>query len=277
VPRPSRALLCIIFSTISIPISVSLSLYVMDPASITSLISFSIESITLIYKYVSGVKDAPKTVLRLQRELDLLKAVLRNLEALLKSPSQALQETSALFKAANKCNYELKELQNTLEGFSKRKSMRRVFHLLKWPLDEEDTLKIVESLHRYLTIFEFSLTIDGITLLSEHTADVQRKLESVEHSTLTTGTNIEDIRDAVKALDSHLRQIHHKENYGRFLDWLPALNHQEKHLDIGSRRLEGSGRWLIEEKVFRSWAEDAASNRTLFCHGGPGVGKTFLT
>jgi len=249
----------------------------MDPASITGLISFSIESTKLIYKYVSSVKDASQTVSRLQRELESLRTVLDMLDSHLKTHNQALQETSALFKAANKCKSELKELQDALEGVSKGHFVKKMFHLLKWPLKEEDTVKIVEALHRYLTIFEFSLTVNGFSILSESVTKACKTLDGLEQSAVATGVRVDEIKEATLALSSHLRQIHHEEEYARFLDWLPALDHQAKHLDIASRRLEGSGRWLLDGQVFRSWSGKSAPNRTLFCHGGPGVGKTYLT
>jgi Fungal N-terminal domain of STAND proteins len=136
----------------------------MEPASITGLIGFSLDSIALIYKFVTGVKDASQTVSKLQQELDSLKTVLDMLGALLKrdESENILQQTSALFKAANKCNRELRDLQHTLDGVSKGHVMWRVFHKLKWPLEEDDTVRVVESLNRYVTVFQLSLTVDGL-------------------------------------------------------------------------------------------------------------------
>lgn len=249
----------------------------MDPASITGLISFSIDCTILIYKYIKGLKDASETVSQLQNELDSLRTVLGLLESTLQDEEHVLSQTSALFQAAKKCNHDLKGLKASIDGFSKGHCMRRFFHRIKWPLDEAATVSTTESLHRYLTIFQLSLTAEGISLLSKTSTEVRKKLESLDGSTVTLCTNVEEVKQAVASVDSHVQHIHHEQEYARFLDWLPTINYQEKHLDIESRRLEGSGQWLLNGRAFRSWCEDGSSNSTLFCHGGPGVGKTFLT
>lgn len=136
----------------------------MDPASITGLIGFSLDSIILIYKYLTAVKNASRTVSQLQDELDQLKDSLEMVEALLKEDqlATALRQTSALFKAVKKCSGDLKDLQHKLDGIFKGSFVRRTFHILKWPLDEGETSGILNSLHRYLTVFQLSLTAEGL-------------------------------------------------------------------------------------------------------------------
>lgn len=249
----------------------------MEPASITGLIGFSIDCTLLVYKYIKGFKDTSKAVSRLQEELYSLKVVLDSVDSTLKKDGHVLQRTSALFQAAKKCNHDLKELESTLDGVSKGHRMRRAFHKMKWPLDEADTIKTAENVHRYLTIFQLSLTAEGLSLLSKSSIEVRKKLESLEDSTLSICSNVEEVKQAVASIGSHLQEIHHEQEYAQFLDWLPTLHYQEKHLEIESRRFQGSGQWLLDDHTFRSWCEDGSSNPTLFCHGGPGVGKTFLS
>lgn len=249
----------------------------MEPASVTGLINFSLDAIILIYKFVTGVKRASGTVLRLQKELGALKSVLVLLDSILKKKQPALQQSSALVQAISKCKEELKNVQNTLDGVAKGQRFRKVLHKLKWPLDEDDTLKIVQTLHQYVDVFQLSLTVEGLSILCGSAAEAQKKLDSLDASVLGIDINVRDVKDIVASLDVRLRQLIHDEEYARFLNWLPTLDYQEKHLDTESRRLEGSGRWLLDGDAFRSWSEDSSSNSTLFCHGGPGVGKTFLT
>jgi len=67
------------------------------------------------------------------------------------------------------------------------------------------------------------------------------------------------------------------------LEWLSSLesqgNQQDKrHQDVRHSRVDGIGDWVLETDKFLKWrdCEDGSVNRTLFCCGGPGVGKTYL-
>jgi len=67
------------------------------------------------------------------------------------------------------------------------------------------------------------------------------------------------------------------------LEWLSSLesqgNQQDKrHQDVRHSRVGGIGDWVLETEKFLRWrdCEDGSVNSTLFCCGGPGVGKTYL-
>ncbi|KAH0551577.1 hypothetical protein GP486_007206, partial [Trichoglossum hirsutum] len=60
-------------------------------------------------------------------------------------------------------------------------------------------------------------------------------------------------------------------------DWLSPFDHKRKHNDIRSKRIDGTGGWILETPQFQSWRYQSDSERYLWCHGGPGTGKTILT
>ena len=62
------------------------------------------------------------------------------------------------------------------------------------------------------------------------------------------------------------------------MQWLSPLDPRGMHQDVRTDRLDGVGNWLLETKEFREWRskEDGADKAVLFCHGDPGVGKTYL-
>ena len=66
----------------------------------------------------------------------------------------------------------------------------------------------------------------------------------------------------------------------KILAWLSPLEPGVRHRDIGAQRLDGIGSWLLETQEFRRWQganrEDGSSQRTLFCHGNPGAGKSYI-
>jgi len=66
----------------------------------------------------------------------------------------------------------------------------------------------------------------------------------------------------------------------KILAWLSPLEPGIRHRDIGAQRLDSIGSWLLETQEFRRWhggnREDGSSYRTLFCHGNPGAGKSYI-
>ena len=44
---------------------------------------------------------------------------------------------------------------------STRSKVARIANRLKWPLGKQDHLETIESLHRYIMIFDFALSVDG--------------------------------------------------------------------------------------------------------------------
>ena len=66
----------------------------------------------------------------------------------------------------------------------------------------------------------------------------------------------------------------------QLLAWLSPLEPSLRHQDIRERRVRGVGEWLLQTKEFRSWRAggvgDESDGAVLFCHGDPGVGKTFI-
>jgi len=62
------------------------------------------------------------------------------------------------------------------------------------------------------------------------------------------------------------------------MEWLSPLDARGRHQDVRTRRLDDVGSWLLETNEFRGWRgnEGGADKAVFFCHGDPGVGKTYL-
>ena len=64
------------------------------------------------------------------------------------------------------------------------------------------------------------------------------------------------------------------------LAWLSPLEPQVRHRDIGARRVDSIGAWLLETEEFKCWkngSRDGGAYRPiLFCDGNPGVGKSYI-
>ena len=64
------------------------------------------------------------------------------------------------------------------------------------------------------------------------------------------------------------------------LTWLSPLEPRVRHRDIGARRVDSIGAWVLETEEFRHWhngsREDGSYHPALFCDGNPGVGKSYM-
>jgi len=64
------------------------------------------------------------------------------------------------------------------------------------------------------------------------------------------------------------------------LAWLSPLDPKLRHQDVREYRVGTIGEWVLQTEEFKSWCAGTGSGRAesdkpvLFCHGGPGVGKT---
>ncbi|TGJ68452.1 hypothetical protein EYR41_007503 [Orbilia oligospora] len=80
------------------------------------------------------------------------------------------------------------------------------------------------------------------------------------------------------AAEEVLRQIEQREDSKerwKILNWLETFDHSLQQNDNLKKRRSGTGLWLLNSNQFQTWLE--SSQRTLFCPGFPGQGKTIMT
>lgn len=65
------------------------------------------------------------------------------------------------------------------------------------------------------------------------------------------------------------------QTHEKLMQWLSPTDFSTQQQDILSRRQEGTGQWFLDSPEFRRWLE--GSERTLFCPGMPGAGKTMIS
>jgi DNA replication protein DnaC len=58
------------------------------------------------------------------------------------------------------------------------------------------------------------------------------------------------------------------------MEWLSPTDFPAQQQDIITRRQEGTGQWFIDSAEFKRWLQ--GSDKTLFCPGIPGAGKTMM-
>jgi hypothetical protein len=132
-----------------------------DPFSIIGLMGIAFSLTKVIADYASGVKNAPKEVEELSRELLNLQNVFEELADLVEDEKDNFAEVSALYNAAGDYVLKLGTLRVKLDKARNRNGSRRVFARLKWPLDASENQTMLQDLHRYTQLFQYALTVKG--------------------------------------------------------------------------------------------------------------------
>ncbi|KAL6232389.1 hypothetical protein BDW75DRAFT_243028 [Aspergillus navahoensis] len=138
-----------------------------------------------------------------------------------------------------------------------RKAGRRVWNRLTW--DQSEIVSFRRRIVTNIKAFGLFLT-DCNRQLSRETKDI---VAVTQH-----GFNL-----LVQYQDDQQRR--------KILNWLSPVTHEVKQANFYSRVQPGTGSRLLESDVFRKWIaldeKTPVNQRTLFCPGIPGAGKTFLT
>jgi len=90
--------------------------------------------------------------------------------------------------------------------------------------------------------------------------------------------------NCLNTTNSYNTNVSHNYSFGddrsQILAWLSPLEPRLRHRDVQERRVDSIGEWFIETKEFRGWCGLGGGGEgdkgVLFCHGDPGVGKTFI-
>jgi hypothetical protein len=85
------------------------------------------------------------------------------------------------------------------------------------------------------------------------------------------------IRDALPPLQEStiaIRDAQSLQQHHAVMEWLSPTDFPAQQHDIITRRQEGTGQWFLESIEFKRWLQ--GSDKTLFCSGIPGAGKTMM-
>ena len=72
----------------------------------------------------------------------------------------------------------LEDLRAKFEKLGTAKGIRGVYNRLKWPLDVSDNRKVLQTIHRYTEMFDFALTLEGCSMLSQDSGKVSEILRA---------------------------------------------------------------------------------------------------
>jgi hypothetical protein len=142
----------------------------MDPFSVTAgvagLLSLILQLTERLTEYSSSVRHAATESHDLVVQLTALVTVLQRLQQWLGEQSRrgtTFDATSLLYTTTSNCHTKLSSLDKTVQQFMDR--TRSVSKLWKrgvmWPLQKKEQQHLISTIHQWIQIFNYSLTIDG--------------------------------------------------------------------------------------------------------------------
>lgn len=261
-------------------------------ASVAGLLGLTIQVSGLLYKQVRVVKHAPTDAEDLLHELQAIEGTLQALAAFL--DSRGIQDgrfgpNSMLTSALQGCTVHVTDMKKRVEKLSTH-GVGGIIERGKSYYKREERSEIVAALHRSLSIFHLSLSLEGMDLCLKSIQDfavdmkgIQTAVNLLSHNSLEqitqllvplveTSDSVSHISKTVEKFDSKQQEQENQE----LLDWLnPYLNPMATQAEMLSRWQSGTGSWLIEHDIFMDWLH--SSGGRLWCPGMPGAGKTILT
>ncbi|KFY68452.1 hypothetical protein V496_01074 [Pseudogymnoascus sp. VKM F-4515 (FW-2607)] len=254
----------------------------MDPFSLTigigSLAAIVAQTVAVARGYLSGVRNARASITTLVTELEALQSNLSSLEEFLCNDSVrglAFERNSVLRSCASACESKLKALCNKLGQMGDNRRSRYL-----WPLNEKEHLKTVQELRAFGQWIQFALSVDSCSLLSQTSNDILKVLQQQVEGFRALQALEDDTAQILNTIGHQTRLFQNDRSAKRrdnILNWISNLDHDQKHQNVRSPRVEGTGGWLLERTEYVRWRDDVSSSKFLWCHGIQGSGKTVLT
>ncbi len=133
--------------------------------SVAGLLSLTIQVSQMLFAQVQTLKNAANDAQELLEELQLLRQVLTSLEAFLKAQGvkgYTFRETSVLINAINGFKTKITALKLKLEKLAKKQGLAQIIERGKWYYEHDEHQEMITTLHRYLGIFQISLSVNGM-------------------------------------------------------------------------------------------------------------------
>jgi Fungal N-terminal domain of STAND proteins len=188
----------------------------MDPVSATSgivgLIAVAFKTIQLVGEYVNLANEHKKHAETLHKELLLMKQVLDQLKDLINEEKRSGRLTSVgdedrhtvLGKAFSDCTKTIEQIQDKLKEPTNK--FQKAMAKMKWPFEQKDVLRMVDSLRRYTQLFQLSLTEANRKLLCKTFEAASEGLKSQRDNCKEIRRLWADVPQMATAAESTLKQ-----------------------------------------------------------------------
>ncbi|KAK0438163.1 uncharacterized protein EV420DRAFT_1769796 [Desarmillaria tabescens] len=204
-----------------------------------------------ITTYLKNIKEAPKELDKLLKELRDLEIALTMVEL----HTRSVTEDDLWLVTLQELETTLDELTEILNKLKKRLEdtsswMRR---MLQWPFTKDGMEEDLGKLERIKSLLLVAAQHNHLAL----SRAVQRSREVLETTYLTNQLQMDREAAYVAA-------------------WLTPLDYNCVQHDKLEQRASDTGAWFFKSPQFLSWTDISKAPSTLWCFGDPGVGKTIF-
>ncbi|KAK2787291.1 hypothetical protein FQN53_005450 [Emmonsiellopsis sp. PD_33] len=213
-----------------------------------------VDRIIVVCKYyIEAADGCPRDVRTILVEVSSLKALLENLEFILKcdsSPSPTLEKLARSNGPIEACRKSLEDVEKLFPCLpqtspGKKQRILSAAQHLAWPLKQGLAQTLMRDISQYKATITLALTTDSLT-----------DIKSIKSSV----TEIKDI-----LMDAQCRD---------FFRWLETINPSSNHNNAYRLYEQGTGAWVLRLDEWKQWL--GGMKRFLWIHGIPGAGKTIL-
>ncbi|KAL8968170.1 MAG: hypothetical protein Q9183_002589 [Haloplaca sp. 2 TL-2023] len=147
----------------------------------------------------------------------------------------------------------LDQLAENLEPTAGR---RKLLTAITWPYKEAEINKILKSIEQQKTSITLALELDHSRL-----SEAIRKEVAL-------------LSNQVRGVDEKIYNLCNTEDSMNIQHWLDAPDPHLEYSTALRQRCPATGSWFLKENVYEQWLVD--TNLSIWLHGNPGCGKTFL-
>ena len=233
----------------------------MDPLSVSASIVALLQLSSTVIGYLSDVKGGPRELRKLRLEVCSILPILSILQDEAEQAKSGGRWSSTLL-SLDVPNGPIQQFRAALEQLQTRlspvKGWKKVGKAFTWPFEKEETLGILGNIERQKLLFTLARQNDHIALT-----------EAIKSETGFLHKKTDEIGEGVARLELSDKQ--HKIRL-----WLSGADPSLNYNQALRKRHEGTGKWLIEDDIFRDWKQDPGSDSIIWLYGIPGCGKTIL-
>lgn len=249
----------------------------MDPLSVTASIIAIMQMTFKVSESLSDAKDASNDRSQFATEISNLSKLLVDLLSRLDESSDHPWHASvrALGDKDGPIFQYRVALEKLKDKISAGDGLKKITRTLLWTYIKEDAESILTRIERLKSLVHIALANDHLFVLLPtcygYSANNYRKLSQAIDSRIDSLQN--DNKVMIARIDA-AHQDKDREKHRRIMDWLSSDDSAGQNADILSRRQPDTGLWFLKSSNFIEWAH--GTNKTLFCPGIPGAGKTMM-
>lgn len=236
-------------------------------ASVAGLITIAETAFRGTFKYIKGVKDAPKEIVTLSSELSLLYGMLNRLQLVVSQLEGETFDSAVQIHHIHSCYLTLEKIKKLLDKFDtsslEDQKLERMKRRLKWPFSISDAKCLVTEIERHKSAIGLALAADGMSgllLALSRQADMSK--------------DVQDIKLELRQRRETEIRVAIDEERQKVLNSIgPIGPHDHHEMDLKLRH-PLTGLWFTEGDDFRTWLDNP--DAMLWLYGIPGAGKTVL-